>query len=89
MYRLARKGAEVIAAELGVKVPEDLFVEKQFPKGEEPRLAITEVDKLKGKMLKRSLRAGDFVTPEDLHDEKSGRDGVATGGERDPTDLAT
>ncbi len=62
-----------------IKAPDDMFVEKQLPKGEEPRLAFTDADKdkLKGRTLKRSLRTGDFVTPEDLHDEKSGRGGVA------------
>ena len=62
-----------------IKVPEDMFVEKQFTKGEEPRLAFTDADKdkLKGRMLKRSLRSGDFVTPDDLHDEKSGRGSIA------------
>jgi pilus assembly protein CpaB len=52
-----------------VKVPEDMFVEKQFTKGEEPRLALNEPDKLKGRVLKRSLRPGDFVTPDDLFGE--------------------
>jgi pilus assembly protein CpaB len=55
-----------------IKVPEDMFIEKLFTKGEEPRLAIVDADKLKGHILKRSLRPGDFVTPEDLLDDKGG-----------------
>jgi pilus assembly protein CpaB len=52
-----------------VKVPDDMFVQKQFTKGEEPRLALTEGEQLKGRVLKRSLRPGDFVTPDDLFGE--------------------
>jgi Flp pilus assembly protein CpaB len=51
-----------------VKLPDDMFVHKQVSRGDEPRMAINETDKLKGRQLKRSLRAGDFVTPEDLID---------------------
>src|SRR6266581_6093796 len=53
-----------------IKVPEELFDEKMFPKGEEPKAAIVELEKLKGRQLKRSLRTGDFVTPDDLIDGK-------------------
>ncbi|MCI0378996.1 MAG: Flp pilus assembly protein CpaB [Gemmataceae bacterium] len=49
---------------------DDLFQDKAYIKGEEPRNAITKVEELKNKMLKRSLRAGDFITPEDLHSDK-------------------
>lgn len=55
-----------------LKAPENLFEEKQFSKGEEPKQAILDVTQLKGRVLKRSLRAGDFVTAEDLFDDKSG-----------------
>jgi pilus assembly protein CpaB len=55
-----------------IKTPEDMFVEKFYPKGDEPRNAIAEADKLKGRTLKRSLRPGDFVTLEDLLDDKNG-----------------
>ena len=34
-----------------IKAPEELFVEKQFAKGDEPKLAITELDKLRGQQL--------------------------------------
>jgi pilus assembly protein CpaB len=54
-----------------IKTPDDMFVEKQVSKGDEPRLAIVEVEKLKGRQLKRSLRPGDFITPEDLIDDKN------------------
>src|SRR5437870_2263695 len=53
-----------------IKTPEDLFDVKMFPSGEEPKAAITEIDKLRGRQLKRSLRNGDFVTPDDLIDGK-------------------
>ena len=58
-----------------LKVPEDLFVQKQFAKGDEPKLAIVDAKELKGRILKRSLRAGDFITAEDMLDSKS--DGIA------------
>jgi pilus assembly protein CpaB len=55
-----------------LKDPEDLFENKEFPKGNEPRLAILEVEKIKGRVLKRSLRAGDFITEDDMLDSKGG-----------------
>lgn len=54
-----------------IKAPEELFEEKLFIKGDEPKLAINEFDKLKGQQLKRPLRAGDFVTAEDLRGDNS------------------
>jgi pilus assembly protein CpaB len=54
-----------------IKVPEDLFVEKFFPKGSEPRAAIVDPAILKGRVLRRSLRQDDHVTIEDLNDEKN------------------
>jgi len=53
-----------------IKVPEEMFIEKQFTKGDEPRMALVELDKLKGRQLKRSLRSGDHVTPDDLINDK-------------------
>jgi pilus assembly protein CpaB len=48
--------------------PEDFFTEKEFVKDDAPKeaLAKADVDKLKGKFLKRSLRKGDHITPDDL-----------------------
>jgi len=54
-----------------LKTPEDLFDVKMYPSGEEPKAAITEIDKLRGRQLKRSLRNGDFVTADDLIDGKT------------------
>lgn len=51
-----------------LKIPEDMFEEKWFTQGDEPKLAITKAELLKGRVLNRSLRAGDFITPEDLVD---------------------
>lgn len=78
-----------------LKTPDELFEEKLVPKGEEPRNAIFEADKLKGRQLKRPLRQGDFVTADDLHDEKSGgvayllpKDHVAVGIRVNPETIA-
>ncbi|MCI0683642.1 MAG: Flp pilus assembly protein CpaB [Gemmataceae bacterium] len=54
-----------------LKIPEDLFTLKQFPSGEEPKLAIADPKVLQGRVLKRSLRQGDFITPDDLLDDKN------------------
>jgi len=54
-----------------LKIPEDLFEEKEFTKGDEPKLAILDVASLKGRVLKKSLRVGDFITADDLLDEKN------------------
>jgi Flp pilus assembly protein CpaB len=54
-----------------LKIPEDLFEEKEFTKGDEPKLAILDVVSLKGRVLKKSLRVGDFITHDDLLDEKN------------------
>jgi pilus assembly protein CpaB len=53
-----------------IKAPQDVFEEKLFVKGEEPRDAIAKLDDLRGRILKRSLRAGDFVRQDDLLDSK-------------------
>jgi pilus assembly protein CpaB len=55
-----------------IKIPEEMFIEKLFTSGEEPRSAIVDPAKLKNQVLKRSLRPGDFVTPDDLLDDKGG-----------------
>jgi pilus assembly protein CpaB len=51
-----------------VKLPDTMFAQQQLTHGTEPRLAIADPEKLKGRQLKRSLRAGDFITPDDLID---------------------
>lgn len=56
-----------------IKNPADLFEEKQFSKGDEPKNCMVEHDQLKGRSLKRPLRAGDWVMEEDLFEKgKSG-----------------
>jgi len=55
-----------------IKVPDDLFEAKDFIRGTEPRNGIDNPDTLKGRVLKRSLRAGDFVTSDDLYGDKEG-----------------
>jgi pilus assembly protein CpaB len=57
-----------------IKVPDDLFQEKKFVRGEEPTGAIDNIDLLKNRVLKRPLRSGDHVTAEDLfgNDDKDG-----------------
>jgi pilus assembly protein CpaB len=56
------------------KKPEDFFVEKQFVKEDAPKDALTlaEVAKLKGKFLRRALRKGDTITPEDILENNLG-----------------
>lgn len=54
-----------------MKIPEDLFEIKEFAKGEEPKQAILDAETLKSRILKRSLRTGDFITPDDLLDENN------------------
>jgi pilus assembly protein CpaB len=51
-----------------LKNPEELFEEKQFTKGEEPRKAIREFEQLKDKRLNKPLGAEQFVTNEDVVD---------------------
>jgi len=53
-----------------IKVPQDWFEEKLFVKGEEPRDAIAKVDDVKGRIMKRTLRPGDFIRVEDMLDSK-------------------
>jgi pilus assembly protein CpaB len=53
-----------------IKVPQDWFEEKLFVKGEEPRDALAKFDDLKGRIMKRTLRPGDFIRTEDMLDSK-------------------
>src|SRR4051794_13634706 len=46
-----------------IKKPEDDFEAKEYLAGSEPKDAITKLEELKGKMLKRSLRKGDWISP--------------------------
>jgi pilus assembly protein CpaB len=49
-----------------IKSPEEVFQIKHFTKGDEPVGAVTDLNELKNRVLKRPLRLGDHVTPEDL-----------------------
>ena len=53
-----------------IKVPQEIFEEKLYVKGEEPRDAIAKFDDLKGRVVKKSLRQNDFVRADDLIDSK-------------------
>jgi pilus assembly protein CpaB len=55
-----------------IKNPPDLFEVKQVAKGDEPKNAVVDYGVLKVKYMKRSLRAGDHVTPDDLADNGNG-----------------
>lgn len=55
-----------------LKNPQDLFEEKVYTEGEEPRAAIASFDQLKGRIIARSLRAGDHITAEDTFDPAKG-----------------
>jgi pilus assembly protein CpaB len=55
---------------LTIKKVEDFFEEKKFLKGDEPKNAIVEIKDLQTRVLKRSLRSGDFVTGDDLLSDK-------------------
>src|ERR1700688_4917230 len=59
-----------LAMGLTIKKVEDFFEEKKFFKGDEPRNAIAEAKDLQARVLKRSLRLGDFVTGDDLLSDK-------------------
>ncbi len=54
-----------------LKEAKKLFVFKYFEEGQEPKEALVAYDGLKNKFLKRALRKGDFVTQEDLDDERT------------------
>jgi Flp pilus assembly protein CpaB len=55
-----------------IKNVEDLFTWKEVAKGSEPKEAIVNLDDLKTRVLKRSLRADDHVTGNDLLSDKDG-----------------
>jgi pilus assembly protein CpaB len=55
-----------------IKVPEELFQEKRFARGDEPPGAIDNPDLIKNRVLRRPLRTGDHVTLEDLMDANNG-----------------
>jgi pilus assembly protein CpaB len=52
-----------------LKEPEQLFEEKQFTKGEEPKRAIRAFEELKDHRLSKPLSAEQFVTPDDVTDK--------------------
>lgn len=64
----------VAKAELNIskplKNPEELFEVKAWLKETAPKNAVTKFEELKNRQLKRALRPGDFVTPEDLLGDK-------------------
>ncbi|MFO0964769.1 MAG: Flp pilus assembly protein CpaB [Gemmataceae bacterium] len=53
-----------------IKKPEEDFEAKEYLVGSEPKEAITKLDEIKGKVLKRSLRKGDWVSGGDLLSDK-------------------
>jgi Flp pilus assembly protein CpaB len=53
-----------------IKDPQAVFEEKAYIRGEEPKSAILNYDEIKGRMLKRSLREGDFISGLDLLSER-------------------
>ncbi|HEV3447525.1 MAG TPA: Flp pilus assembly protein CpaB, partial [Gemmataceae bacterium] len=59
-----------------IKDPEQLFEEKQFTKGEEPKKAIRNFEELKEKRLNKPLSAEQFVTPDDV--QTKDQDGLSS-----------
>jgi len=55
-----------------IKNPQELFVEKEFIKGTEPRLAITKFEDLKDKRVNKNLNQDYHITPEDFFDKDNG-----------------
>jgi pilus assembly protein CpaB len=51
-----------------LKKPANLFAEKQFTKDDAPKDAVTDFKALEGKTLRRPLRPGDHVFPDDISD---------------------
>lgn len=49
-----------------IPMPEDMFERKAFLKGEEPLQGIQDFELLRDRVLRRSLRAGDYVCLDDL-----------------------
>jgi pilus assembly protein CpaB len=58
-----------------IKEPEQLFEEKLFTEGEEPKKAIKSFEELKDRRLNKPLSAEQFVTPDDLNGKD--QDGLA------------
>ncbi|HEV3084833.1 MAG TPA: Flp pilus assembly protein CpaB [Gemmataceae bacterium] len=66
-----------------IKDPEQLFEEKQFTKGEEPKKAIRNFEELKDKRLNKPLSAEQFVSPDDVQTkDQDGLSAVMTKGKR-------
>jgi pilus assembly protein CpaB len=61
---------KIIETGATLKNPTELFEEKPFIRGTEPKSAIVNLDDLKGKVLKHSLREGDYVSSNDLMSDK-------------------
>src|SRR5437867_4305245 len=56
-----------------IRNPEEVFQEKKVSRGDEPsKDAIDNMELLKNRVLKRNLRVGDHVTPDDLFGDKDG-----------------
>jgi pilus assembly protein CpaB len=49
-----------------IKEPDKFFVEKEYPKGSEPKKAFTSYDQLKDKVLNKTIGAEVHVTPDDV-----------------------
>ncbi len=75
-----------------VKKLDELFEMKEFSKGDEPKDALTSLDQIKGKYMKRNLRKGDFVRPMDIAETVTSIDlppgHVALGVKVPPEDMA-
>ena len=60
-----------------IKKVDDLFEEKKFTKGDEPKNAIVKVEDLQARVSESAaLRSGDFVTGDDFLSDKDG--GIST-----------
>jgi pilus assembly protein CpaB len=53
-----------------IKEPRDMFTEKAVLKDEEPKNSVSKFEELKGRVLKHTLREGDFVSSADLLSDK-------------------
>jgi pilus assembly protein CpaB len=65
-----------------LKDPEDLFEEKAFTKGEEPKKAIRTFDELREHRLNKPITAEQFVTADDLSNKDDNLTGVLPPGMR-------
>jgi Flp pilus assembly protein CpaB len=64
---VARKNLDTGAT---IKDPTEMFAEKAIPRGDEPKSAVSRFDEVKGRVLKHTLREGDFVSGNDLLSDK-------------------